>query len=179
MKILLAIENSRFSHAALQAVIAQFRPEQTQVRVLSVVEPIEILLPVMAEGQGLPYYPLEPVDLDKLRAKQLKHSRELVTRASEKLRAAGFKAHTLVREGSTRTLIVDIAAEWRAKLIVLGSHGRTGLDRFLLGSVSDFVSRHAGCSVEIVRIPNHRKASTGKSKRGSQRKIKKGEGSHV
>lgn len=40
---------------------------------------------------------------------------------------------------------------WNADLIMLGSHGKRGLDRFLLGSVSEAVSRHAPCSVEIVR----------------------------
>jgi nucleotide-binding universal stress UspA family protein len=49
--------------------------------------------------------------------------------------------------------IVDRAAEWHADLIVLGSHGRHGLDRFLIGSVSEYVARHAPCSVEIVRMP--------------------------
>ena len=47
--------------------------------------------------------------------------------------------------------IIDSAAEWRADLIVVGSHGRSGIPRFLLGSVAEFVARHAKCSVEIVR----------------------------
>ena len=179
MKILLAMDSSKFSEAALQSVIKQFRPQRTPVRVISVVECIEMLLPAMAEGQGLPYYPPEPVDLDKVRAKQWKQSRELVARAAEKLRAAGFKASAIVREGNTRTLLVDLAAEWRANLIVVGSHGRTGLDRFLLGSVSDFVSRHAGCSVEIVRLSKSRSARSGKAKGGSAARIKQGGGSHV
>jgi hypothetical protein len=38
-------------------------------------------------------------------------------------------------------------------LIVVGSHGQRGIRRFLLGSVADFVARHATCSVEIVRTP--------------------------
>jgi nucleotide-binding universal stress UspA family protein len=59
----------------------------------------------------------------------------------------------MVREGITRPDIVDIAAEWGADLIMLGAHGRRGLERLLLGSVSDFVARHAKCSVEIVRMP--------------------------
>jgi nucleotide-binding universal stress UspA family protein len=37
-------------------------------------------------------------------------------------------------------------------LIVVGSHGRKGLQRFLLGSVAELVARHADCSVEIVRV---------------------------
>jgi nucleotide-binding universal stress UspA family protein len=47
--------------------------------------------------------------------------------------------------------IIDHAAEWHADLIVAGSHGWEGLNRFLLGSVSESVVRHAPCSVEVVR----------------------------
>ena len=55
--------------------------------------------------------------------------------------------------GDIRDTIIDAAAEWRADLIVVGSHGQRGIQRFLLGSVAEFVARHAKCSVEIVRTP--------------------------
>jgi nucleotide-binding universal stress UspA family protein len=48
--------------------------------------------------------------------------------------------------------MLDGAAAWRADLIVVGSHGKTGLDRLLLGSVSEHIARHAPCSVEMVRM---------------------------
>ena len=47
--------------------------------------------------------------------------------------------------------ILDEASRWNADLIVVGSHGRGGIDRFLLGSVSEAVALHATCSVEIIR----------------------------
>jgi nucleotide-binding universal stress UspA family protein len=40
---------------------------------------------------------------------------------------------------------------WGADLIVVGSHGRRGVDRYLMGSVSEAVALHAHCSVEVVR----------------------------
>ena len=55
-----------------------------------------------------------------------------------------------LRDGDPRHTIVACAREWGADLVVLGSHGKKGLDR-MLGSVSDSVARHAPCSVEIVR----------------------------
>jgi nucleotide-binding universal stress UspA family protein len=77
----------------------------------------------------------------------------LVGRVAEKLSAAGFKVETAVGEENARAGILDTASKWHADLIVLGSHGLKGLDRFLLGSVSEFAVRHARCSVEIVRVP--------------------------
>ena len=53
--------------------------------------------------------------------------------------------------GSAREVILDEAERWYADLIVLGSHGYSGWQRFLLGSVSHAVATHAHCSVEIVR----------------------------
>ena len=50
-----------------------------------------------------------------------------------------------------KTIIIDEAARLGADLIVLGSHGRHGVDRFLLGSVSEAVAMHAPCSVEVIR----------------------------
>ena len=74
-----------------------------------------------------------------------KPAQELVERIAEQLRDAGFKAETAVEVGDVRERILDSASEWRADLIVLGSHGKRGLQRFLLGSVAEFVARHAKC----------------------------------
>jgi nucleotide-binding universal stress UspA family protein len=143
MKILLAVDDSKFSGAALQTVIAQIPAQGTEVLVLHVVEPLVAApLPQMAAG----YAP----ELEG----QVKEGRELVGREAQKLRAAGFKTESAVETGDIREKILDAAAEWRADLVVMGSHGRRGVQRFLLGSVAEYVARHARCSVEIVRIPS-------------------------
>lgn len=49
-------------------------------------------------------------------------------------------------------VILDCATEWKANLIVVGSHGRKGVTRFVLGSVSEAIARYADCSVEIARL---------------------------
>jgi nucleotide-binding universal stress UspA family protein len=148
MRILLALDDSKFSEAALQLTIAQSRPQGTQVRVVHVVEPLEIIFP---EGK----WELKMSrDLEEVRKNKLQQAQQLVSAAAEALRSRGFESvDTAVREGDVRAEIIDAAAEWRADLIVIGSHGRKGMDRFLLGSVSEFVARHARCSVEIVRLP--------------------------
>jgi nucleotide-binding universal stress UspA family protein len=57
-----------------------------------------------------------------------------------------------------RSVIVDEARKWSADLIVLGSHGHTGMKRLLLGSVASSVVSHAPCSVEIVRRKQTKKS---------------------
>jgi nucleotide-binding universal stress UspA family protein len=149
LKVLLAIDNSKHSEAALRMVMAQHKPGRATVRVLHVVEPIQ-----------LPYYPEltapYPKSLADIQKQSLQAGRRLVRRAAARLRAAGFAVETTVRSGHVRSILVEAARKWRADLIVVGSRGRKGLERILLGSVSDYVARHAPCSVQIVR-PRHAK----------------------
>ena len=144
MRILLAIDDSKFSEAAVQAVMKQARPHDTEVRVLHVVEPPSLLA---TREMGEPNFKLEAAWKAEIEAEKA-----LVARAVETRRHKGFSASTSVEQGDPRTGVVDMASTWNADLIVLGSHGREGLDRFLMGSVSEAVARHAHCSVEIVRI---------------------------
>jgi nucleotide-binding universal stress UspA family protein len=141
MKILMGIDDSKFSGDVLKAIVTQFRTEHTEVRVLHVLQPIAPAPPQMAAG-----YAPELED-------QRKPALELVERIAKELRSAGFKVDAAVEVGDIRESIIDSAAAWRADLIVVGSHGRGGIQRFLLGSVAEFVARHAKCSVEIVRTP--------------------------
>jgi len=146
MKILLAVDGSEFSQAATQAIVARMRAESAEVLVLRVVEPrIYSIAPQIAAGYAL--------EQDKILKEDFQHAQESVNEASQALRSAGFSVTTRVIESEARTGILDIAAEWRADLIVLGSHGRKGLRRFLLGSIAESVARHAQCSVLVVRIP--------------------------
>jgi nucleotide-binding universal stress UspA family protein len=139
VKILMAVDESKFAEDRLQAVLTRGRPETTEVLVLHVLQP---LAP-------------PPPQMDRHFAPELEGEKEtaraLVGRIAEELRRAGFKADTRVEVGDAREGILDCAAEWGADLIVVGSHGQSGIQRFLLGSVSEFVARHAKCSVEIVR----------------------------
>ncbi|HMJ79885.1 MAG TPA: universal stress protein [Candidatus Dormibacteraeota bacterium] len=75
--------------------------------------------------------------------------------AAERLEAAGLIASSASREGDPAHEIVHAAREHASDLIVLGSHGRTGLARLLLGSVARNVLLEAPCSVLIVRRPQH------------------------
>ncbi len=146
MKVLLAIDDSSFSEAALHAVITQFRPNQTEVQVTHVME-VVLLVPSMVPGPNL------TPDFAVMRQEAVAQAKAVVERAAAKLKSAGFTVTTDVEEGEPRARIVEQAKTWGADLIVIGSHGRKGLQRFLMGSVSESVARHAHCSVQIVRIP--------------------------
>jgi nucleotide-binding universal stress UspA family protein len=68
-------------------------------------------------------------------------------------RAKGVHVRTVLREGAPHAEILALAVDERADLIVLGTHGRGGVDRALLGSVADRLVRLAPCPVLTVRKP--------------------------
>jgi|ERR1017187_9438829 nucleotide-binding universal stress UspA family protein len=141
MRILMGVDDSQFTGDTLKAIVAQRRAENAEVLVLHVLQPQGPTPPQMGSG----YAP-------ELEAEN-KAAGALVERIAEELRSAGFKADTRIKVGDIREGILDSAAEWRADLILVGSRGQRGIQHFLLGSVAEFVARHAKCSVEIVRTP--------------------------
>jgi nucleotide-binding universal stress UspA family protein len=70
-----------------------------------------------------------------------------------KARAAGLNARAALRTGVPHQEIVALAQDERADLVVIGTHGRGGIARALLGSVADRVVRLAPCPVLMVREP--------------------------
>jgi general stress protein 26/nucleotide-binding universal stress UspA family protein len=144
MKILLAVDDSRYSSEAVREVIERTWPPDTIVRVLSAVEDIP---PPTADL----WYDASG-SLDRANQELEERFEQLSARVAESLADAGLKAEPVVRHGDPRSVIVEEAGEWNADLIVVGSHGYTGLKRLLLGSVAQSVVGHAPCSVEVVRI---------------------------
>src|SRR5262245_50314325 len=143
MKILLAVDDSPYSSEAVREVIERTWPPDTVIRVLSSVEDIP---PPTAD---LWYDATESLELaNQEMAEQFKR---LSARIAESLADAGLKAEPVIRHGDPRSVIVEEATEWGADLIVIGTHGYTGLKRLLLGSVAQSVVSHAPCSVEVVR----------------------------
>ena len=143
-KVLLAIETGDFSAAAVDAVWRQFRPERTEVHLLHVTDPL-LYLPLYDGALQ------NPIQIQRVREEHMKEAQQMVGRAAEQLREMGYRVETAIEEGEPRTTIVDYAQRVKTDLIVVGSHGRRGLPRLLLGSVSEYVARHAPCSVEIIR----------------------------
>jgi nucleotide-binding universal stress UspA family protein len=143
MKILLAIDGSRFSDAASEAVIRNAPPQETEVRVVHVVEPPSLMVSREMRAR-------DPHFKDLWRETE-QQAEAMVKKTAERLRAKGFKVTTAVEKGDPKSRIIAVASKWNADLIVLGSHGRRGVERFLMGSVAEYVTRYASCSVAVVR----------------------------
>jgi len=98
-----------------------------------------------------PYY--APEQLTELSKGSEMHAAESATEGADLLSKAGLRVSRQVtepRETPARAILAA-AESWEADLIVMGSHGRRGFDRLVLGSVSESVALHARCSVQVVR----------------------------
>jgi len=142
MKILLATDGSEYSEQAARAIAERPWPTGTIVKVLGVVE-----LP----PAGVDPWNAAAWVIDSLREERTKNAGDSVNQAESIVASAGLKTLTEVVAGHAKVTIIDNAKEWNADLIALGSHGRRGFKRLLLGSVAETVALHAHCSVEVIR----------------------------
>jgi nucleotide-binding universal stress UspA family protein len=150
MKILLAVDGSSCSDAAVDEVARRPWPDGSLVKVLTA---FELPTPPTPEAWALPINYFREMDI-ALR----KQAEDIIDRALQKLKARVDKSISIdavLLPGPPRTVILEEAESWGADLIVLGSHGYRAWERFLLGSVSQAVVSHAKCSVEVVRCPTH------------------------
>jgi nucleotide-binding universal stress UspA family protein len=150
MKVLFATDGSECSVAAAQAIAAELWPLGTTFKVLSVQE-------LMVVGNQMEAASLSAVYsatlLEELTTQSENRARSAVEVAKDILSCAGLTLGEgdSMPMGEPRGVILETAKDWGADLIVVGSHGRRGLDRFLLGSVSEAIAIHAPCSVRVVR----------------------------
>jgi nucleotide-binding universal stress UspA family protein len=149
MRVLLAVDGSACSEAAVQTVIDRFRPEGAHVKVLHAVEWMREMPLCFQYAYG----PAAGEDVVKCRNDSFERARDMVERVSAQLELKGFSTSVSTPDADPRHAIVETARDWPADVIVIGSHGRKGFDRLLLGSVAESVVRHAPCSVDIVRVP--------------------------
>jgi nucleotide-binding universal stress UspA family protein len=150
MKILLATDGSECSLAAAQTAATRPWPAGSLFRVLSVEDLIVAETPMAAYSPATIY----PASLlEELLADARTRAVSAVDQARNILVAAGLKVldQQPIPACDPRVGILDAAQSWPADLIIVGSHGRRGLDRLLMGSVAESVAVHAKCSVEVVR----------------------------
>jgi len=151
-KMLLATDGSDCSVSAIKSVAKRPWPPKTAIRVISAVAPF---VPI-ADASSAYFYSGQTV-MAAQAVEKAGHARaaEALLRAAELFREAGVAGVESGEPilGDPRAVILDEAANWSADLIVVGSHGWRGLDRLVMGSVSESVAMHAHCSVEVIRPP--------------------------
>lgn len=133
MRILIGVDGSSSSDAVIQE--AARRPWQagSEFRVVTVVDPF--------------FFPKAPVPLEE----EKKRAQQSLEEQAKPLVGAGWPVSASLVLDNPRHALPRVASEWRAELVLLGSHGRGAVGRLLLGSTAQAVLRHSSCSVEIVR----------------------------
>jgi nucleotide-binding universal stress UspA family protein len=147
MRILLAVDGSTFSNAAVREVTRRPWPTGSEVKIISVVEPA---IPPSPEVWGMSAgdYIEEQTEWRRSHARKTLAAAERLLHTNED---KTLKVTTEILTGPPRQVILDESDQWGADLIVIGSHGYGFWNRLLLGSVSQAVASYARCSVEIVK----------------------------
>ena len=141
MKLLVAIDSSEHSKAALAEVRRLAWPPGTTITLLSVVR-TDIY--VYAD-----FYAPAVLQIEGLIAEERKRAEAFLAEEARTLAPLAVEAR--VEHGDARLLICDIAREIGADWVVVGSHGRRGFQKLVLGSVASHVVTHAPCSVLVVK----------------------------
>lgn len=147
--ILIAVDGSPTSNLALLEAV-KLAPADASVRVITVVENPAWSIPL---DVGVMY------DVEFMHTSLVKAAKEILERAKTLLQHKGINAKThlidLTETGSNNipSAIMKEAEEWPADVVVIGTHGRRGFNRVLMGSVAEHVIRAATKPVLLVRAP--------------------------
>ena len=157
MKILIGYDGSGCAEAALDDLQRAGLPSEVGALVLSVTEvslppPPPSSYEILEQARAVHV----PADITRVYAKgspAVKEAKSLAERAVTRLRAnfPGWEITAEASVGSPARELVRKADEWKPDLIVVGSHGRSAVERLLLGSVSQGVLTYARCSVRVAR----------------------------
>lgn len=142
-KILIAVDDSQYSDTAAEYGFTLASKLNAEVALLHVNE-IPISTPYMTD----PMVSEPNIILPEMMEIQEAASKRLLDRISKL--GKGVKIETFEKLGSPKDEILATAEEWHADMIILGTHGRTGLDHFLTGSIAEGVVRRATCPVLII-----------------------------
>ncbi len=141
-KILVAIDFSKLSHEALDYAILLAEGLGARLTVLYVVEPLDFT--------GVDFLGGTPIATQAIVDEHLKQARRELERIQTRKLAKLPGATVAVRLGRPADEIVALGGKGRSNLIVVGTHGRSGLSHLLMGSVAERVVRHAECPVLVV-----------------------------
>lgn len=138
-RILVPTDFSSCSEDALEQAVGLAKKYRAQIRLVHIVQAIPAYVegPVFTPGMVAVYEELEVEARKHLNA----------------VKPKGVRCETVIRRGAPVLEILEESRKYKPDLIVMGTHGRTGLDRLMLGSVAHKVMQHAFCPVLVVKHP--------------------------
>ena len=142
LQVLLALDGSKASKRAIRKITTWLDPDEAALHVVSVIPEklTDLGLEVLGKRQA-----------KALMAPVRKEIHVLLSESRKKILQAGFQVDTKLLEGNPRTQIVEAAQRLKAPLVCVGSKGLSGIERFTLGSVSEWVSTYSPSSVLVIR----------------------------
>jgi nucleotide-binding universal stress UspA family protein len=141
-RVLHPTDFSKASSAAFTRALADARAGRSELVLAHVLAPV---IPVAGEGY------VSPSVYEQMTESARMWAQKQMDRLLAKARAARVRARGLILEGVAHEQIVRAAKQQRAGVIIMGTHGRTGVARFFLGSVAARVAATAPCPVLTVR----------------------------
>lgn len=143
-RILVPFDGSATSSEALAEAVRIARFCSSRLRLIHVVDPLLYITGLEVGG----------VYMNEIVPGLLAAAEELLRKARESIEAQGVSVETEVLQSAgerVARIITEQAAEWNADLIVIGTHGRRGVDRVIMGSDAELVARTATVPVLLVR----------------------------
>ncbi|HEY9767649.1 MAG TPA: universal stress protein [Coleofasciculaceae cyanobacterium] len=153
-KILVAIDLSEINNSAFNTALSLAQSTGAKLMLLHIISPEPNNYPNPFIYSGFKSEPMNDSlwtiyqeQWEKFKQRRLETLRSLVKEAA----TTGVNAEFTQDFGDPRRTICDLAKTWSADLIVIGSRGLTGVKEIFLGSVSNYVTHHAPCSVLVLR----------------------------
>lgn len=143
-QILVPLDGSELAEGAVPHAEELAKALGARVTLLSVIEPVAVYSQPGVVG------PVVSVSMDM--QDEVRNVTEYLDKIADKLRHGGIDVVRVVREGDAASQICDYAHENRADLIVMSTHGRSGIQRLVYGSVAEHVLHNATVPVLLVRV---------------------------
>lgn len=154
-RILVAVDSDEIADTVIAAAGGLAGPLNAQIALLHVVDAASAIAPLAAaEPTGLGMPPLATsanMEITEQLIEDQERSGESLVQGLARHLPEGVAAETLIREGAPAETIIATAQEWQANLIIIGTHGRGGLERLVVGSTAESVLRAATCPVLTIR----------------------------
>lgn len=154
-KILVGLDCGETCDAIFKKAVLLARSTSADMILLSVISPLDVNSPPILASNNKSYYPSNSDQriwnvYQDVHREYGERELERLKNFSERAQMAGINTEFVQMSGSPGRAICDQAKACKADLIMVGSHGRKGLSEMILGSVSNYVTHHASCSVLVI-----------------------------